>query len=265
MRTTVSAVIPTKNVAEKIGPTLDSLRFCDEVVIVDMYSTDNTREFCESYPNVKFYERQDYIYANFNYGVEQATSDWIIRLDSDEVLNPELQKAVQEVLEDPQPKHSNYDALCHLFFFGMKLNHGYGNQWRTLLFRKGTAYYKARSEHEGLTVNGAPGQLRGFYEHFTNPTISEWISKINYYTDRDIERAPITPPRAWWRIVLDMARYFRFAYFGSGNLRHDGYLGFVVALISAFSLALAEMKKWERYEKRNTVVQPAPEPSLTKT
>ena len=56
-RETVAAVIPTKNVANVIRPTLDSLEFCDEVIIVDMYSTDDTRAVCEGYPNVRFFER----------------------------------------------------------------------------------------------------------------------------------------------------------------------------------------------------------------
>src|SRR3954466_14724883 len=86
----VAAVIPTKNVAEVIAPTLDSLAFCDEVIIVDMHSTDGTREVCERYPNVRFFERNDYIYGNFNFGVEQANSDWIVRLDSDEVISAAL-------------------------------------------------------------------------------------------------------------------------------------------------------------------------------
>src|SRR5437016_13512356 len=95
---TVAAVIPTKNVADFIGGALESLRFCDEVIIVDMFSTDDTQKICESYPNVRFFQRQDYIYGNFNFGMEQARSQWIIRLDSDERLSPELQDEIIALL-----------------------------------------------------------------------------------------------------------------------------------------------------------------------
>jgi glycosyltransferase involved in cell wall biosynthesis len=245
----LSAVIPTKNVAGIVRPTLESLRFCDEVVIVDMFSTDDTRAVCESYPNVKFYQRQDYIYGNFNYGAEQAKGDWILRLDSDEVVDPELRDSILEVLNDPNPKFLHYDAFCHLYFFGMRLRHGFGDQWRTMIFRKGTARYKVRSEHEGLTTTGPAGKLRGHYDHFTNPTITIWLAKANYYLDKDVQRAPLQPPLPWWKVLLNMARYFRGAYFGKGQLRKDGYLGFVVALCSAFAMALEQLKLWEKYER----------------
>ena len=246
----VSAVIPTKNVAGIIRPTLESLRFCDEVVIVDMFSTDDTRAVCESYPNVKFYERQDYIYGNFNYGVDQATAEWIIRLDSDEVLSPQLQRSIQEVLADPHPPHSIYNAMFHLYLFGMLLHGLYGDQWRTILFRKGCGRYKVLCEHEGLTLTGSTGRLAGHYDHFSTPSISSWVAKYNYYTDRDTERADIRRPPPRIKVVLNTLRYFRGAYFGRGRLYRDGYLGFVVAAIATFGQVLYDLKAWERYERR---------------
>jgi glycosyltransferase involved in cell wall biosynthesis len=248
-RATVAAVIPTKNVAEIIRPTLESLRFCDEVMIVDMFSTDDTRRVCESYPNVRFLQRQDYIYGNFNYGADQAASAWIIRLDSDEVLGPELQASIQEVLDDPNPQFSHYDAACHLYMFGMRLRQGYGAALRTVLFRKGSARYPVKTEHETLERQGKAGRLRGFYEHFTNPTIGTWIEKTIYYIDKELERTPLRPPQSRWKVLLNIARYFRGAYFGKGRLREDGYLGFVVALWGAFANALIEIKMWEKYEQ----------------
>ena len=199
---TVAAVIPTKDVASVIRPTLESLRFCDEVIIVDMFSSDGTRELCESYPNVRFFQRDDYIYGNFNFGLEQARSDWIIRLDSDEVISRELENSIVEVLKSsPEGQPSAYEALCHLYFFGRRLRHGFGDQFRTTLFKKGSASYQVRSEHEHLQVTGPVGRLTGHYEHFTNPTVSTWIQKTNYYTDKDVERLsdPCTIPA--WRVT----------------------------------------------------------------
>jgi glycosyltransferase involved in cell wall biosynthesis len=249
MRARVSAVIPSKNVAGIIRPTLESLRFCDEVVIVDMFSTDETKAVCEAYPNVKFLQRADYIYGNFNFGAEQANGDWILRIDSDEVVGTELRDAILDVLNDPLPKFLHYDAHCHLYFFGMRLKHGFGDTWRTMLFKKGTARYSVQSEHEGLDCSGPVGRLRGHYDHFTNPNLTTWINKTNYYLDKDLERAPLRRPLSPWRVVLKMARFFRGFYFGSGQLRKDGYLGFVVAFWSAFAVILIEFKVWEKYEK----------------
>jgi glycosyltransferase involved in cell wall biosynthesis len=249
MAASISAVIPTKNVAGFIRPTLESLRFCDEVVIVDMFSSDDSRAVCESYPNVRFYQRQDFIYGNFNFGAEQATGDWILRIDSDEVVSPDLRESIQEVLADPDPKFLHYNAFCHLYFFGMRLRNGFGDQWRTMIFKMGTAHYLVQNEHEGLTLTGPAGRLRGNYDHFTNPTLSAWLAKANYYSDRNVERQATRTPLPPWRIITNLIRYFRGSYFGKGGLRKDGYLGFVVALVVAFDIAILELKMWEKHEK----------------
>ena len=250
-RTKITAVIPTKNVGAIIRPTLESLRFCDEVVIIDMFSTDSTKAVCQSYPNVRFFQRQDYIFGNFNFGAEQASGEWILRLDSDEVVSDELRESIQQVISDSNPPYTNYDASCRLFLFGMQLHHFYGSSdnWRTHLFRKGTARYPLQSEHEALQVTGPTGRLKGKYDHFSTPSISQWVGKYNYYTDLDAERTPSRPPRPRWRIVLDAARFFRGAYLGKGQLHRDGYLGLTVAVMATFGQVLLELKLWERYEK----------------
>lgn len=250
-RETVAAVIPTKNVAEFITGALESLRFCDEVIIVDMFSTDDTRRICESYPNVRFFQRQDYIYGNFNFGVEQARSQWIIRLDSDERLSPALQIEIQRLLETADPPAVAYEALCHLYFFGKRIRHGFGNQYRTTIFRKGSARYPVRSEHEHLLVTGPVRRLRGHYEHFTNPTISDWLTKTNYYTERDVERLENPRPIPRCRVIYTVIRQFQRLYLSPGWLARDGYPGFIIAGIAAFSRFIEAAKIWEKAERES--------------
>ena len=95
-RQTLSVVIPVYNVADIIGRCLDALTWADEVVVVDMFSTDETEAICRRYANVRFFQNRDYIYANFNYGLDRATGDWILRLDSDEVVSLQLAQEIQE-------------------------------------------------------------------------------------------------------------------------------------------------------------------------
>jgi len=255
-RASVSAVIPTKNVATIIKPTLESLRFCDEVVIVDMHSTDGTRELCCSYPNVTFLTRDDYIYGNFNFGANSARNDWIIRLDSDEVLSAQLQSSIIDVLSETMPAHSAYDAECHLYFLGKRLKHGFGASRRVTLFRKGKAHYSVASEHEGLAISGSTGQLKGHYDHFTNPTISAWLKKIDYYTERDVERVSDPIPEPPGKVFLKTVRLFQRLYLGPGWMAKDGTLGFYVSSIAAFAYLLHHGKIWERYEARQSSMQP---------
>ena len=250
-RSTVAVVIPTLNVERIVRPTLESVKWCDEIIIVDMFSTDETKEICTALPNCRFFERKDFIYGNVNYGIEQSKSDWIIRLDSDEVVSPELRRSIEEVLADPNPAFDGYEALQHLHFMGYRLKYGFGKDaYRSTLFRKGFAQYSVRSEHEDFERKGRwGGRLKGHYDHFTNPTISTWVQKTNYYTDKDIERekSPVSP--SVFRIVYRPIRWFQRYYTFPGQAFRDGMPGLVVALIAAWGMLLMDLKLWEKAER----------------
>jgi glycosyltransferase involved in cell wall biosynthesis len=250
-RQTVAAVIPTKNVADFVRGTLESLWFCDEIIIVDMNSTDGTREVCESYPNVRFFTREDYIYGNFNFGVEQATSDWIIRLDSDERLSIELQDEIVALLQQ-RPDCDVYEAPFTSYIDGNPIRHGmaWEQPVRKTLFRRGALRYAVRSEHEDLTSPNEKkltvGRLRGRYHHFSTPDISTFWRKIDYYTEKDHERATPSTLRVTpvWKLLLAVPRDFCKQYFWQRGYR-DGYAGFVLCAMNQMYRLLHEMKSWE--------------------
>ena len=253
-RETVAVIIPTLNVGKIIARCLDALTWADEVVVVDMFSTDDTRQTCESYPNVRFFERKDYIFANVNYGFEQARTDWVIRLDSDEVIGPDLAASIQNVLRSPDPALSGYRFRGTQYMFGYPMQHGVGlpslNE-RKHMFRKGTAWYECKSEHEDITTTGELGVLPGTYDHFTNHTTEEVVRKFNYYTERDVERldtGELRPPQPG-RILYRAARMFVLYYFQWKGYK-DGYLGFFSSLYrGAIYPILEEAKRWEAWEK----------------
>jgi hypothetical protein len=124
-----------------------------------------------------------------------------------------------------------------------------------VLFRRGTARYAVAGEHEHLTTSGPAGRLEGHYDHFSVPTLSSWMQKYNYYTDRDAERIPLRPPISRWRLLWHAANHFRGSYFGRGRLRHDGYLGFAVAVLAAFAQILLELKVWERWQRQQMLAK----------
>lgn len=249
---TVAAVIPTKNVQKILPGVLDSLRFCDEVIIVDMFSTDGTKAICDSYPNVRYFARNGYIYENFNYGMDQAKSNWIIRLDSDERLSIELQAEIKALLAGT-PEHDVYTAPFVSYFLGEPIYHGTGESKgrRETLFKKGKLRYKARSEHEPLTpVDGegvSIGQLTHGYLHFSTPSIRKYLDKINYYTEKDFERAPLeilrVVPR--WKLPLMAARKFFQSYVGLRGYK-DGYHGFALACLDTIYFVVHYLKEWEK-------------------
>ncbi|HZO87535.1 MAG TPA: glycosyltransferase family 2 protein [Chthonomonadaceae bacterium] len=253
-RETVAVVIPTFNVEAIIERCLDNVAWADEIVIVDMFSTDSTVEVCRRYPNVRVFQRKDYIFANVNFGMEQARADWVIRLDSDEVLNPELQRSIQRALENPDPDVSGYYFPSIQHMFGLPMRYGVGLRelcLRPCMFRKGTARYACQAEHEEITWTGTLKVLDGYYEHFTNHTAAEFIRKVNYYTDRDVERAdPATlkPPRPWYLWYRAIRMFI--LYYVQWKGYKDGYLGFFSSLFRGpVTMFIEEAKRWEAWRK----------------
>lgn len=258
-RETVCVVIPTLNVGSIIDRCLRSVSWADEIIIVDMFSTDDTIERCRHYPQVRVYQRRDYIFSNVNFGMEQATTDWVIRLDSDEVLNEQLQESVLMVLRRPEPGINGYYFPSVQWMFGQPMHHGVGCPERNIrkcMFRKGTARYECRYEHEDITVAGNLGTLAGHYEHRTNSTVAEIVTKFNYYTDRDVERerGRKARPRIW-RIVYRAARMFVLYYFQWRGYK-DGHLGFFSSLFRGpVYVFIEEAKRWEAWSARSREYQ----------
>lgn len=249
----VSVIIPTYNAARTLRQCLDALTWADQVIVVDMFSTDGTPEICASYPNVRFVQRKGYIYENVNYGFDQAETDWVIRLDSDEVIGAELRDSVLRVLEDPPEGVSGFLFRGVHLMFGQPMHHGpYLPEfcWRKHMFRRGTARYRCHSEHEDIEATGRLERLPGFYEHFTNPTVSELFAKMNYYTDKDAERysgEEVYPPsrlKVVWRAVkLFLLYYLKYRGY------RDGHAGFYCALFrGALYQSLEAAKRWERWK-----------------
>lgn len=250
MKRTVACVIPVKNVEKIIKGALDSVAFCDEIILVDMFSTDRTKEIATAYKNVKFFERQSYIYDNFNFGMDQAKSDFIIRLDSDERLSIELQDEIISILNSDEEPADVYMAPYYSYFDGHFHRYGDKFSFRDTLFRKGTLRYPVISEHDGfqhLKPNLVIKKMKGAYEHFSCPSIKKYIEKINYYSEKDIERAKVENIKVYspLRLIYIVARYFFRQYF-TRKAYKDGYHGFALAYLDSFYIGLNFLKGWEK-------------------
>ncbi|MEM4724067.1 MAG: glycosyltransferase family 2 protein [Candidatus Hadarchaeum sp.] len=254
-RETVSVIIPTYNAERTIRQCLEALTWADAVIVVDMFSTDETPKICQSFPNVRFYQRKAYIFENVNYGFDQADTDWVIRLDSDEIIQQDLRDAILRVLENPEPGISGYYFRGVHYMFGQPMRYGpYLDEfcWRKHMFRRGTARYQCHSEHEDITTTGELKRLPGHYLHLTNPTVEELIRKMNYYTERDAERytdEELYPPSRL-KVIWRACKLFYLYYIRYKGYK-DGYAGFFCAFFrGAFYQGLEAAKRWERWRDK---------------
>lgn len=243
----LSIVIITYNEEENIKECLESVQWVEEIVIVDGFSLDRTVEICKEYTG-KIYQRENVRNLNINksYGFEKASGDWILYLDADERVSPELAQEIREILSR-EDKFVAYKMPRKNYYFGRWLKYG-GNypDYQLRLFKRGKAHFECRHVHEKLQVEGKVGYLQYPLLHFTYPTISHYLKKFDFYTSLEAEyifknnkRCCILPKVT----VKPMVRFIRRYFLKFGFL--DGLPGLLACIFDALSIIVSYGKYWE--------------------
>lgn len=263
-RQTLTVLIVTLNEEENLPRTLEAVKWTDEFVIVDRFSTDRTPEIARSYPQTVFIQNDDWMNVNANLGMERSKSDWILQLDADEVVSPELAVEIQRLLQSPDVQFDGFRIPHRTWYFGKWIRYGpaydprsapgrAGFGYRERLFRKGFAWYECRGVHEGLAYKGRWGTLEGHYEHYSHPTISRWIAKMNHYTDIDVGNLDVTAPGfrlpRRGRTLLWFCRIFFDLYVKRKGYK-DGTHGFIVCALHTLYPFIERCKTWEKHYQR---------------
>jgi glycosyltransferase involved in cell wall biosynthesis len=253
-RETLTVCIPTKDAAELLRDCLASVAWADEILVVDMFSTDDTRSICADHPQCRFFERSDYIFGNLNFAFEHATSDWVLRLDSDERVTPELAEEIRSILRDPPREVTGFEFWERPFVLGRELHHGFGRKhYRRILFRRGAARYRVQHEHEDLDTRGT--WLRGSngYIHLNYSNVADYLRKMNYYTEKDVGRMTL-PDRAPAQTdaLREVARAFYLYYLKYRGFR-DGWRGLLDAGMRSTYQFVYWAKVRERWERERQV------------
>ncbi|GAC1361639.1 MAG: glycosyltransferase family 2 protein [Actinomycetota bacterium] len=246
-RETLSVVIPTKNAAHLLKDCLASIAWADDIIVVDMFSTDATASLCEEYPQCRLIQRDDYIFGNVNHGFDLALGQWVMRIDSDERITPELAAEIQEILSCPPDDVTGYEFWERPIMLGRELRYGFGRQhFRKMMFRRGAARYPVRSEHEDLETSGLWVRAKGGYLHYNYTSVGQYLKKMDYYTECDVERmvAPDVKPRSV-NAVKEPLRAFYLYY-----LKYQGFRDGWVGLVDATMRAMYQFVTWAKVRER---------------
>ena len=178
----LSVVIITLNAAEHIRQCLESVAWAEEIVVLDSGSTDGTVEICREYTSHVHLTDWPGFGRQKNRAIDHATQDWILVLDADEYLTPELQKEIRQVIN--QSTHLAAYRIRRLStFMGKLIRHGdWGKDWVIRLFQKGTAHFTDALVHESLVVDGEVGSLRASLHHDTVMSLESALRKLNEYS-----------------------------------------------------------------------------------
>ncbi|MBI3559342.1 glycosyltransferase family 2 protein, partial [Candidatus Gottesmanbacteria bacterium] len=189
IRKTISVVIPTLNCEKNLSQALNSVKWADEKIVVDMGSIDGTVGVAKKFGAKVFFRKPENNNFDNNrlYGMKIAKGDWILKLDSDEILSDMLQKEIKNFLHSDNNNLNGINFLNHIFFFGKEIKHGpiKNNSHEMRMFRQGAWKYFPTKYHQQITINGKIGNFKNYYNHYNYSSISQFIEKTNRYTDFD--------------------------------------------------------------------------------
>ncbi len=247
----ISCIIITRNEGENLARCLQSLAWVDEVVVVDTGSTDDTRAIAAGFTDRIF----DLKWQGFGPAKEfargQATGDWVLSVDADEVVSGKLQEEIKRTISSENsadgyfiPRRSN--------FLGKWIRHGGWYPDPVLrLFKKDKGSFSPRLVHEQVRVHGRTGLLVNELFHYTDPDFDQYLRKLNQYTSLDARQLQKTGRRSTLSdIVFRPAMiFFKMYVLKAGFL--DGMHGLILAGASAFHVFSKYVKLWHLTGRRS--------------
>lgn len=245
-----SCVIITHNEEKRLEPALKSVAgLASEVVVVDAESTDDTVKIARRAGARVFTRKWTGFADQKNFGNAQAASPWILSLDADERVSPELREELA-ALKAEEPDCAGFSMPRRVFYLGRWIRHsGWYPDRKVRLFRKEHAAWTGDYVHETLIVSGPTGALRGPLHHFTYASIADHVARINRFSGLGAQKLYAQGRKAHIGrlLVLPPARFLRSYVFKLGFL--DGFAGFVIAVLTGYAIFLRYAKLREIWKK----------------
>ena len=242
----VSAIIVCYNEEDNIGRCLNSLRWCDEIVVVDSFSTDRTVEICRQFTNIIIQREWAGYRDQKAFAHSKATKDWVLMIDSDEEVTPELKKEILEQLAVAGTLCAGF-LLPRLVFYLDRWwrRGGWYPDYGVRLFRRDRARWGGTEPHANILVDGPVRRLRNPLHHFSYRNIDDHIQRINRFTS--VSSGELHAQGQSWRLtdaLLRPAVRFCRSYFLKRGFM-EGFAGFHVAVTAAMYVFLKYAKLWE--------------------
>lgn len=262
----LTVMIPCCNEEATIGACIESvLPFADEILIADSGSTDRTIEVVESYPECRLIRHTWNGYCHFkNWALERASHDWVMCLDADERVTPELAHEICEILKNPPEKIAAYSVAFQTYFLGHRVRFSNWNNRSLRLIRRECRFRVCRV-HESVEISKEQtGRLENPVLHYSIHSYDQFFEKYARYSKLAAEDMHTIGRRAsvWSMLVRPFLRFFHLYVIRGGFL--DGRVGIQISMFMSFYYSFA--KQARLWEMENAVKEPVrsrlPEGSL---
>jgi glycosyltransferase involved in cell wall biosynthesis len=243
--TRLSVTIVAWNEEERLRACLESVTWADEIIVVDAESTDKTVALAREFTDRVWVRPWPGFAAQKNFALEQATGDWVLALDADERVTPELRARVARVLAADGPA-DGYSVPRRNMFWGAWVRHGgLYPDYQLRLFRRRAGRFLADAVHESVRVEGKVETLGEALLHHSYRSLEDFVQRSNRYSTlaagewiRRGKRAGLAD-----LIFRPLGRFLSMYIIRRGFL--DGWRGFVLAVLYADYVFLRTAKAWE--------------------
>jgi len=248
MNPKISACIICFNEKDNIRACLESLKWVDEIVVVDSYSTDGTVEICREYTGKVFQNKWPGFVNQKNYALSLAANDWVISLDADEAVSPELKAEIETLWQTDAPKeYSGFYIPRKTIYLGKWIKHGGWYPDRKLrLFKKSAGKWGGIDPHDRVELSeGQTKKLESPIIHTNYRNISDQLRTVDSFSTTAAQ-ALLERGKRFSLLALIFGPPVKFIetyLFKLGFL--DGLPGFIIAANSAFYIFNKHAKMWE--------------------
>jgi len=240
----VSVYIICQNEAQHIRRVLESVKEFDEIVIVDSGSTDDTLAIAKEYTDKIYYKKWLGFAGQKEYAKNLCSHEWVLNLDADEQVSPELQKEIEETIKENST--DGLDIPISSQYMG-KFNHSFSKFNRRIrFFKKAKGYYPDKLVHESIVVEGKVKKAKGFIYDYGIVNLEIHIDKINKYSSLRAQEKSEKRKKA---SILKLLSIMPLAFFKSYVIKRgffNGMRGFIAAVNNAYYAFLKEAKLYEK-------------------
>jgi glycosyltransferase involved in cell wall biosynthesis len=247
----LSVTVITFNEEKNIRDCLASVKWADEIIVVDSFSTDRTVEICRQYTDKVIQRKWSGHVDQKQFALEQAAGDWVLSLDADECLSEGAIREVKEGIKNHEASVDGYIFPRRSYYLGRWINYGGWYPDRKLrLVRKGTAYWGGVNPHDKLITKGSTKILKNDILHYVYRDISHQLETVDNFSRivANIWHKEGKKFSLFSLLIRPTASFFRTYFRKRGFL--DGMPGFIVSAITSYYVFLKYAKLWELLRKK---------------